>query len=70
MQTKYNTGEYVLIPAKIISAREENNSITYQVDVDTYNVPEEYIKPDTENIGAGYGALLEALDEEYRRRIW
>lgn len=34
MNTKYTTGQAVLIPAVIESAREENGTIIYSVNVD------------------------------------
>lgn len=44
MQTKYNTGQAVLIPATIRSAREENGQIIYEVDAETWKgIPEDAI---------------------------
>ena len=44
MQTKYNTGQAILIPATIRSAREINGQIIYEVDANTWNgIPEEAI---------------------------
>lgn len=44
MQTKYNTGQAILIPATIRSAREENGQIIYEVDAETWKgIPEDAI---------------------------
>lgn len=44
MQTKYNTGQAILIPATIRSAAEINGQIIYRVDADTYEgIPEDAI---------------------------
>ena len=44
MQTRYNTGQAVLIPATIRSAREENGQIIYEVDAETWKgIPEDAI---------------------------
>ena len=44
MQTKYNTGQAILIPATIRSATEINGQIIYQVDANTWDgIPEEAI---------------------------
>ena len=44
MNTKYNTGQAILIPATIRSAREENGKIIYEVDADTWQgIPEDAI---------------------------
>lgn len=44
MQTKYNTGQAILIPATIRSAREENGTIIYEVDANTWEgIPEDAI---------------------------
>ena len=37
MDTKYNTGDAILIPATIRSAEEVNGQIIYHVDADTWN---------------------------------
>lgn len=47
MNTKYTTGQHILIPAVIRSAREENGSILYDVDFDSWRgVPESSIVVD------------------------
>lgn len=44
MQTKYTTGQAVLIPATIRSAEEINGQIVYRVDADIWEgIPEEAI---------------------------
>ena len=44
MQTKYNTGQAILIPATIRSAREIDGQIIYNVDANTWDgIPEEAI---------------------------
>lgn len=44
MITKYTTGQNVLIPATIRSAREENGKVIYEIDHDYWNViPEDSI---------------------------
>lgn len=44
MNTKYNTGQAILIPATIRSAREENGKIIYEVDAETWQgIPEDAI---------------------------
>lgn len=40
MVTKYNTGDIVMVPARIVSAREEDGAIVYDVDMVTWRVPE------------------------------
>jgi len=44
MNTKYNTGQAILIPATIRSAREEDGRIIYDVDTETWQgIPEDAI---------------------------
>ena len=44
MVTKYNTGQAILIPATIRSAREDNGRIIYEVDAKTWDgIPEDAI---------------------------
>lgn len=44
MITKYTTGQNVLIPATIRSAREENGKVIYEIDHDYWNgIPEDSI---------------------------
>lgn len=62
MTTKYNTGDEVLIPARIAGAESRNGTITYSVEAETWAIPEESIEPNTNAIGMGYAALLDAID--------
>ena len=44
MQTKYNTGQAILIPATISSAKEINGQVVYEVYADTWDgIPEDAI---------------------------
>lgn len=44
MVTRYTTGQAVLIPAVIRSAREENGAVVYDVDFDSWGgVPEDLV---------------------------
>lgn len=44
MITKYSTGQAILIPATIKSAKEQNGKIIYDVDADTWDgIPEDAI---------------------------
>lgn len=44
MITKYTTGQNVLIPATIRSAREENGKVIYEIERDYWNgIPEDSI---------------------------
>ena len=44
MITKYSTGQAILIPATIKSAKEQNGKIIYDVDADTWDgIPEDVI---------------------------
>lgn len=44
MNTKYNTGQAVLIPATISTAEQIDGKIVYHVDADTWNgIPEDAI---------------------------
>ena len=69
MQTKYTTGQAILIPAVIRSAREENGKVIYEVDVDTWRVSEDDIVIDKEASAraAFNNALIELSREIYPR---
>ena len=54
MVTKYNTGDIVLVPATIRSARQENDQIFYDVET-SWTIPEDQVKPGDDMI------LLEAV---------
>ena len=43
MNTKYNTGQAILIPATIRSAKEVNGKVLYDVDVESWDIPEDTI---------------------------
>lgn len=47
MQTKYSTGQAILIPARIRSAEEQNGKIIYHVDADVWEgIPEDAVVVD------------------------
>ena len=66
MQTKFNTGDQVLVPAIIQSARETDAGITYSVDLADYDVPESVIQEDRLASGAQLRAFEEALPRRGR----
>lgn len=62
MQTKYTTGQAILIPAVIRSAREENGKVIYEIDVDIWRgVPEDDIVIDKE--ASARAAFNKAMNE-------
>ena len=70
MQTKYNTGQAVLIPATIKSAEQINGQIFYRVDADIWNViPEENItlNEKAESMRANYAFIDSLLGREEMR---
>jgi hypothetical protein len=61
MNTKYTTGQAILIPAIIRSASERNGVIFYDVDADTWDgIPEDAIIVDDK------AAALKAFNEAMR----
>ena len=65
MQTKYTTGQGILIPAVIRAAREQNGQIVYDVDANIWDgVPEDAIVIDNE--AAARAAYDKALTEMSR----
>lgn len=66
MQTKFNTGDQVLVPATIRSAKTGDAGVTYEVDVDGWAIPEAYIQPDTMALGASMRAFAEAMPRRER----
>ena len=65
MQTKFSTGQAILIPAVIRSARELNGQIVYDIDADIWDgVPEDAIVIDNE--AAARAAYDKALTEMSR----
>lgn len=69
MQTKYNTGDKVMVPATIRSAREENGKVTYEIDGDFWGgIPEEQIIIDERASAAR--TFDESLREMSRADVW
>ena len=65
MQTKFSTGQAILIPAVIRSAREQNGQIVYDIDANIWDgVPEDAIVIDNE--AAARSAYDKALTEMSR----
>lgn len=66
MQTKFTTGQAILIPAVIRSAREINGKIIYEVDVNTWEgIPEDAIIVDNEaSARAAYDREMTKLSRE------
>ena len=70
MVTRYNTGDAVLIPAKIKSAEEINNQIIYRVEANIWEgIPENaiVINPDAD-IQRAMERFNEALTQTFDRR--
>lgn len=67
MQTKFNTGDPVLIPATIRSAKQSDAGIVYDMDVVAREVPEGLIQEDRNAIGPSMQAFAEAMP---RRERW
>lgn len=70
MQTKYTTGQAVLIPATITSAREENGVIIYDVESRPWEgVPENAIVIDNEAATrAAFNSAMRSLSERLGAR--
>ena len=66
MTTKYNTGDQVLIPATIRSAKQDDAGVVYEVDADLWGIPEAYIQTDSRAIGASMQAFAEAMPRRER----
>lgn len=66
MFTKYSTGQAVLIPAVIRSAREQNGEIVYDVDFESWNgVPEsDIIVDDKVSAKAAYDKAMTQLSRD------
>ena len=60
MNTKYNTGDQVLIPATIRTAKQTPDGIVYDVEA-AWEVPESMIQDDRLAIGAEMRAFEAAL---------
>ena len=71
MNTKYTTGQAVLIPAVIESAREENGTIIYDVKVDYWRgIPENAIIVDqAAGARAAYDKAMSQLSKEINDRF-
>ena len=72
MNTKYTTGQAVLIPAVIESAREENGTIIYDVQVDPWRgFPEDAIIVDqAAGARAAYDKAMSQLSKEINDRFY
>lgn len=72
MNTKYTTGQAVLIPAVIDSAREENGTIIYSVHVDSWRgIPEDAIIVDqAAGARAAYDKAMSQLSKEINDRFY
>lgn len=70
MNTKFNTGQAVLIPATIVSAREENGTIIYDVESRHWEgVPENAIVIDNEAAArAAFDSAMRTLSERIGAR--
>lgn len=66
METKYATGQAVLIPAIIRSAREVNGVIMYDVEYDSYNIREDNIVLDDRANAIAFQREM----ERFNREIW
>lgn len=66
METKYATGQAVLIPAIIRSAREVNGVIVYDVEYDSYNIREDDIVLDDRANAITFQREM----ERFNREIW
>ncbi len=66
METKYATGQAVLIPAIIRSAREENGVIMYDVEYDNYRIREDDIVLDDRANAIAFQREM----ERFNREIW
>ena len=60
MQTKFNTGDPVMVPGTIVSARQKDGGIVYEVET-SWNIPENYIQEDDRGFGASMRAFAESL---------
>lgn len=72
MNTKYTTGQAVLIPAVIESAREENGTIIYSVQADYWRgIPEDAIIVDqAAGARAAYDKAMSQLSKEINDRFY
>ena len=72
MNTKYTTGQAVLIPAVIESAREENGTIIYDVQAKTWmGIPEDAIIVDqAAGAKAAYDRAMSQLSRDINDRYY
>lgn len=72
MNTKYTTGQAVLIPAVIESAREENGTIIYNVQADSWRgIPEDAIIVDqAAGAKAAYDRAMSQLSRDINDRYY
>ena len=70
MYTKYNTGQAVMIPATVVSAREENGTIIYDVESRHWEgVPEDAIVIDNDAAArAAFDKAMRTLSERLGSR--
>ena len=65
MVTKYNSGDVVLIPATILSARERDGQISYEVDAKSWDIPENVI---IKNENAEVQRAMESFSKQIAQR--
>lgn len=61
MKTKFNTGDRVLIPGQIVSARQIDGGVFYEVEADAWQVPEESIRKDGVMVETGLAVTLKEI---------
>ena len=68
METKFSTGDAVLIPAKITNASEKDGQIFYQVDADIWEgIPEDSIvKNEKSEAAVAMKAFVDTITEKWR----
>ena len=68
MQTKYSTGQRVLVPAVIRSAREDNGVIIYDVDTEAtwQGVREDAVIVDNRAASAQFKETMEDISRRWR----
>ena len=63
METRFNTGDSVLVPAIIEAAREENGGIVYEVRVNSYEVPEDAV---SENYKSDVQRAMQSFIDDFK----
>lgn len=68
METKFSTGDAVLIPATIRNASEKNGQIYYQVDADIWDgIPEgSIVKSEKAEAAVAMKAFVDTITEKWR----